>query len=95
MGRGWTFLLAGLIVWAVHFFALYAIASVFPTTAAARLLTLGATLLCFGAIVLLGRDALRFQPADRVGTWIRSVALGGLAIAVVAIFWQALPALLI
>ena len=95
MRRGWAFLLGGLIVWAIHFFVLYAIASIFLTTMSARLLTLGATLLCLGAAALLVRDALRFSPADRAETWMRSVALCGLGISVVAVFWQALPALLI
>lgn len=95
MRRGWSFLLAGLIVWAVHFFALYAIASIFLTTMTARLLALGLTLLCLGAVALLVHDALRFRPTDRVDTWMRSVALCGLVIAAVATLWQALPALLI
>lgn len=95
MQRGWPFLLGGLIIWAVHFFVLYAIASVFLTTMLARFLTLGMTLLCLGAAALLVSDALRFSPADRAGIWMRSVALVGLGISAVAIFWQALPALLI
>ena len=95
MRRGWVFLLGGLIVWAVHFFALYAIASILLTTLLARLLTLGATLLCLGAAALLARDALRFSPADRAEAWMRSVALCGLGISTIAVFWQALPALLI
>ena len=93
--RGWTFLLGGLIIWAAHFFALYIVASVFLTTMPARLLTLGVTLLCLGAAVLLVRGALRVRPADRVDAWMRSVALCGHGISAVAILWQALPALLI
>ena len=95
MRRGWVFLLGGLIVWAVHFFALYSIASILLTTLLARLLTLGATLSCLGAAALLVRDALRFSPADRAEAWMRSVALCGLGVSAIAVFWQALPALLI
>jgi hypothetical protein len=93
--RGWTFLLGGLIVWAVHFFALYGIASVFLTTTLARLLTLGMTLLCLAADAILLRDALRPPSTQPSEAWMRAVALCGLAISAVAILWQALPALLI
>ncbi|WP_343518464.1 hypothetical protein [Sphingomonas sp.] len=95
MRRGWAFLLGGLIVWAVHFFVLYAIASIYLTTATARLLTLGITVLCLGAVALLAGDVLRFRSTDRVDAWMRNVALCGLVIAAVATLWQALPALLI
>ena len=93
--RGWTFLLGGLIVWAAHFFALYAIASIFLTTMLARGLALLATALCLGAALLLFRHARRRFSADGTELWMRAVALAGLGIATVAIVWQALPALLI
>lgn len=95
MGRGWTFLLAGLIVWAVHFFALYAIASIFLTTMPARLATLGITLLCLGADLTLFRQARRSVFADPTERWMRGVAMSGLAVSAVAIIWQTMPALLI
>lgn len=95
MRRGWSLLLGGLIVWSVHFFALYAIASILLTTVPARLATLGVTLLCLGADLILFRQARRSSPADRTERWMRGVALSGLAISAVAIIWQAMPALLI
>lgn len=93
--RGWAYLLAGLILWAIHFFALYAIASVFLTTNLARALTLVVTLICLVAAAVLARRMRRQSPANASGSWTRSVALGGLGIAAVAIAWQGLPALLI
>ena len=36
--RAWLFILGGLIVWTVHFFGLYVLASVFPDMAIARVL---------------------------------------------------------
>ena len=39
--RAWLFILGGLIVWTVHFFGLYVLASVFPLWRAARILQSG------------------------------------------------------
>lgn len=93
--RGWTFLLGGLIVWTVHFFSLYAIASILLTTVYARIASLGVTLLCLGADLILFRHARRGSSADRTERWMRGVALSGLVISAVAIVWQAMPALLV
>jgi len=92
--RGWSFLLGGLIVWAVHFFALYAIGSIFLTTPIARGLTLVATILCLGWGAWLLRRAWQAASLTPLDDWMRTVALCGLGIAGVAIVWQALPALL-
>jgi hypothetical protein len=93
--HGWRFLLGGLIVWTVHFFALYAIGSIFLTTPLARALTLLATLACLAAAALLIARVRRSGAATPMDAWMRTVALYGAAIAVVAILWQALPALLL
>ena len=92
--RGWTFLLGGLIVWAVHFFALYAIASIFLTTPTARLLAVLVTMACLGAGFILLIRALRSDTSTPTDAWMRTIALCGLGLSDVAIFWQALPALL-
>ena len=41
--REWTILLGGLVIWAAHFFTLYAISSILPGEDEARFLVLGAT----------------------------------------------------
>ena len=49
MMRTWLLLLGGLIVWAVHFFGLYAAGEIGGETTAARLAVLALTLLCLAA----------------------------------------------
>jgi hypothetical protein len=93
--RGWTFLLGGLIIWAVHFFALYIVASVFLTTPLARMLTLLISLVCLGAGVLLLVRIWRSDVSTAMDEWTRGVALLGAMISIVAVLWQALPALLV
>lgn len=94
--RAWALLLGGLIVWAVHFFTLYIVASVFLTTDTARLLALLATFGCLVADALILRAALRKRAAasDPPSQWIASLAALGAALSLVAVAWQGLPALL-
>lgn len=95
--RSWAFLLGGLLIWALHFFLVYGVASVFPGTALARILTAAATLLCLsGALLLLWPAARHWRAADRDGLsrWMSGVAAAGAALAAVAIVFQGLPALL-
>lgn len=93
--RNWAFMLSGLILWAVHFFALYAVASIFLTTPLARALTLLLTSICiaFGALMFV--RTLRSSAPTVLDAWIRAIALGSLGIAGVAIVWQSLPALFV
>lgn len=93
--RSWLLLLGGLLVWAVHFFALYAVGSIFLTTDLARGLTIALTLICLLVIGLFGRRAWLTRAPDAESDWIRVVALWGVAIGGIAILWQGLVALLI
>lgn len=93
--RSWLLLLGGLLVWAVHFFALYAVGSIFLTTDLARGLTIALTLICLLALALIGRRAWLDHVPDTESDWIRVVALWGVAIGGIAILWQGLVALLI
>ncbi|RHW16445.1 hypothetical protein D1610_15165 [Sphingomonas gilva] len=95
--RAWLLLLGGLIVWAVHFFGLYIVASVFLTTDTARMLALLVTLACLIADAMLLAAAMRANRAADDGTrrWIASLAALGAAISLVAVIWQGLPALLV
>ena len=91
---GWTYLLSGLILWTIHFFALYILASVFLTTPLARALVLAVTILCLGLAGWLFAGSMRRRARDPAEKWMRSVSLCGLALAAIAILWQGLPALL-
>ena len=94
--RAWLLLLGGLIVWAIQFFALYILASVFGSSPAARIGTALVTLPCLAAtlwLVVHATRALR-TASDRLDRWMASVAAAGAALAMVAILWQGLPALI-
>lgn len=91
----WTLLLGGLLVWALHFFALYAVASIFLTSDTARLLTVAVTLLCLVLNALLFVRVASVQADVELTRWMRSLALLGVSLSVVAILWQALPAALV
>jgi hypothetical protein len=93
--RTWALLLGGLVIWAVHFFTLYIVASVFLTTPLARILTLLITLACLGAIAFLAFQARRINIETAMDRWVRAVALLGLGVGGVGIVWQGLPALLV
>jgi hypothetical protein len=93
--RTWALLLGGLIVWTVHFFALYAVASVFLTTPLARALTGVITLACLGAVAFLIVRVRKFGTASAMDRWVHAVSLVGLGLSGVSILWQGLPALLI
>lgn len=95
--RAWAFLLGGMIVWTVHFFSLYIVASIFLTSTLARILVGLITLACLAADgVLLARAlrASRGELADEAGRWNVSLAALAAAISLVAVAWQGLPALL-
>lgn len=96
--RAWAYMLGGPIVWAVHFFVLYAIASVFLTSTLARILVLVVSALCLAADAWLLRAALpiaRSSGSEEFGRWTAHIAALGAALSLVAVAWQSLPALLI
>lgn len=90
----WALFLGGLLIWALHFFALYAVASIFLTSDIARLLTVAVTLLCLVLNALLLRRIVAVPVDVELTRWMRSLALLGVALSVIAILWQALPAAL-
>lgn len=95
--RAWALLLGGLLVWAAHFFTLYAIASIYLTSTLSRVLTLVATAVFLTADAGLLWWALRDlrRQADEFSRWLRLLAALIAAISLVAILWQGMPALLV
>ncbi len=87
--RTWLVLLGGLIVWAVHFFGLYAIAEIAPSAEP----VIALTLLCVIADICLLRRIARLPSGNDFLAWRRSVSIGGAGFSLLAVVWQALPAL--
>ncbi len=94
--RFWRNLLGGLILWAAHFLAVYAIASLWPGTQRARILVAVATLLALAVGGWLSIKGLRqFRAAtDDMNRWSWSLTLLGYALAGAAIVYQGLPSTL-
>lgn len=95
--RIWADLLGGLIIWAVHFFALYLVASIYLTSTTSRILATAVTLGCLLAAGLFVWQAWSTgpDPEESFGSWSRRLALlSGIAV-MIAILWQGLPAVLI
>ena len=97
--RQWLFLLGGLTLWAVHFFALYAIGSIYPGQAKARDMVLLVTLAAFLPGLLLLRAAwLELDGGQETNRphilLVRASALGTF-LALISIAWQALPAIIL
>lgn len=96
MGK-WLLLLGGLLIWAAHFFLLYAFASIFPGTDLARWLTIAATGIAIAANVVVIYQALDAGTVDGAGSfdrWIRTVGFSGALLSSIAVLWQGFPALI-
>lgn len=92
--RAWTLLLGGLVVWTAHFLALYGIASIFPGTTIANWLVLPLTLVAVAALIfLLRRSVVQMASRDSLDRWMGRLATLGAAISLLAVVWQAIPAL--
>lgn len=94
--RTWAWLLSGLIIWTVHFFGAYVIASLFPGTGLARWLVGFLTAICIGAAglilaLMVRRRRLRRDALDR---WMFALVGAGQVLAIVAMAYQGLPALI-
>ena len=89
----WRMMLGGLLVWAAHFFTLYVLASVFASTVVARIGTGAATLVAVAANVMILRAAWRSDGGDPFTRWTASLGALGAALSLVAVLWQAIPAL--
>ena len=98
--RSWTYTLAGLLIWTLHFAGVYAIASLGDVVSRAedpafRMAGLAFSLVCFlgaGAATFVAVRRMRAQP-DEVPVFMDQLAALGGGVAMVAIAWQALPTL--
>lgn len=92
----WLLLLGGLLVWAAHFFSLYAIASIFPGDQIARWLAIIATVLALAGNSAIAWRCLGGGIAHAKGfeKWVMQLALAGALLSFIAVFWQGLPALI-
>jgi hypothetical protein len=99
--RRWAWMLGGLIVWAIHFAGVYALASLAAVVSAADDRAWRMTGLAFSGVCILAALALAVLAARRLDTsadpvirfWNLLACLGA-GLAAVAILWQALPALI-
>lgn len=87
--RSWLILLGGMLIWTAHFFGLYAIAEIAPHPG----LVLALTALCLGGDIWLLRTIARLPRDDPFTAWRRSVAAAEAGLSLLAVSWQALPAL--
>jgi hypothetical protein len=91
--RAWAIVLGGLAVWAAHFFVLYGIASAMPGRVGARWLVLIVTLAAIAADgLILWRTIGAGRRADALEAWIARLGGLGAALSLVAVVWQAAPA---
>ena len=91
----WVKTLGGLLIWAVHFFAAYGVASLFPGTQVARWLVLGLTLAGLGACLGLLMRVTRSLDEDDFTRWRSKLSAGGYLVGALAIAYQGLPAVLV
>ncbi|UUR08914.1 hypothetical protein [Sphingomonas glaciei] len=92
----WRHLLGGMLLWTVHFFTVYGIASLFPGTKLAAMLVLVATGLALALAAYLLAATLRHHRTeeDNLKRWRSKGSAILYALAGLAILYQGLPALL-
>lgn len=95
--RAWIWMLGGLIVWTIHFFGVYTIASAADVYATAddfgwRMGGLGFSAVCLiASLVLLAVAVRRVRAIPALADQLAALGAGTAAIAII---WQALPNLI-
>ena len=94
--KAWLLLLSGLLIWAAHFFGVYVIGSVFPGTSASRWLVVLLTVVCLiAAVAVLALLFTRRRDAgENLDRWKISLGMSGSGLAIPAIVFQCLPAVI-
>lgn len=95
--RAWIWMLGGLIVWTIHFFGVYTIASAADVYATADNFAWRMGALAFSAACLISSLVLLAIAVRRVkatSTLADQLAALGAGTAAIAIVWQALPNLI-
>jgi hypothetical protein len=95
----WLLMLGGMLVWMVHFAAIYTTSSVFDVISEADApgarWTVGAvTIACLAANAALFALNLRGLRRDEVTAWMHSVGAILAALSFVSVAWQGLPAVI-
>ncbi len=94
--RLWLIMLGGLLVWAVHFFALYAVGSIAISGALARIGWASLTAACIAAdlvvLVLVIRRSRASKPAS-FAAWAAGTGTVAALLSIIAVLWQGLPAI--
>ncbi|WP_326914889.1 hypothetical protein [Sphingopyxis chilensis] len=92
--RTWAILLAGMLLWGLHFFALYGIGEFWGSGAAARVAIGMLSIACLAAMAGLAFEVGRRTRGDGLARWRTRLARGGLLLGAIAVIWQTLPMLL-
>jgi hypothetical protein len=82
-------------VWTAHFFSLYAVASIWPGETWTWLIVIAATLLAVAANLLILTTARSTRTGDAVDQYLALGARLGAMVSLVAVTWQAMPALVV
>ena len=92
----WRHLLGGMLLWTVHFFAVYGISSLFPGTRLAAILVLVTTglALAVAGYLLAARLQHHRTEEDSLKRWSSKGSAILYALAGLAVLYQGLPALL-
>ena len=96
--RKWLLLLGGLLIWAAHFFLVYAFSIIFPGSPLANTLTLIATVPALAAdagLLWIAAAGTLARRGDAFDGWVLRVAAVGAGLSFVAILWMTLPAVMI
>lgn len=96
--KRWLILLGGPLIWAAHFAAIYALASLSVVTDGEATQTARAAIIAVGVVLALAAGGLlwfasRLHGEEPLDQFWRLVSALGALIALVAIVWQTLPAL--
>lgn len=89
--RSWSLLLAGLLIWAAHFFILYGIGEFAGDGEASRIATAFTTLLALTLLAIIALRVARLPTSAGFEAWRRTSGLFGALLGALGVLWQSLP----